>query len=424
MSVASSFEREVAHHLRHNLTFNIIDGTVWLFGISFVSTATILPVYVSHLTSSALLIGLIPALESLGWYLPQLVTAPFVEGLKRVRPVLLAVSFFERVPFLLIGLVIWLFPARAGDSSNLPLILFFLILGFRMFMSGISAIPWQEMIARVIPTRGRGRFFAAQRIGGGIAGLVGAAAAGEMLSQFAYPLNYALCFVCAFGSAMVSWVCLSQTREPVQHDTRPRPPFTRYLRDLPALLREDRNFTLYLAARAFGFLGQMATAFFAVHAVETFHLADAQAAVYSAILLGTSIVGSAVWGWLGDKRGQKLVLVVSSWFYVLALGLAWFSDTVEAYYAVFVLVGIANAGWILSDLALVMEFAPAARRPTYMGVARGILAPWVGLAPLLGGLLIGLAGYPAMIVISVALTLAGVLLVSILVREPRWDPQK
>ncbi len=419
MSASPSPESIALLHLRHNLVFNVADGTMFLFGLSFVSTTTILPVYVSHLTTSAVVIGLAPALESLGWYLPQLFIAPLVEGLTRVKPILLTVSLAERIPFMIIAFVIAALPPTASGNSTLPLVIFFGILSLRMFASGVSAIPWQEMIARIIPTRQRGRFFAAQRFFGGIAGLIGAAVAAETLNHYVYPLNYALCFFFAFGAVMISWVFLSRTIEPRQRTEAPRGRVMSYWRQLPVVLRQDHNFALYLVARGLGYLGSMATAFFAVHAVQRFGLGDDQAAIFTAILLASNTVASAAWGWLGDRWGQKLVLAASSLIYALALTLAWLGDDLTVYYFVFLLVGLANAGLIISDLALVLEFAPPARRPTYMGIARGLLGPWIGLAPILGGVLLAWFGYSTLLAIGWVLTCAGLVMVTAQVKEPR-----
>ena len=405
--------------LRHNFIFNVADGTMMLFGMSFVSTTTILPVYISHLTTSAVLIGLAPALESFGWYLPQIVVAPFVEGLSRVKPVVMTVAMVERLLILIIGLAILAFPSTPGRQADLPLLLFFTIFGIRMIASGVNAVPWQEMVARVIPTRQRGRFFAAQRFFGGIAGLVGAVLAAETLNIFGYPLNYTLCFVFAFIGGMVSWLCLLQTDEPRHVVGATSDRVANYWREMPAVLRMDHDFVTYLVARGLRYLGSMAMAFFAVHAVQAFKLGDDQAAVFTGLLLASSILGSAIWGWIGDGWGQKLVLVASSILYVVALTVAWLEDDITAYYVVFLLVGLANAGLVISDLAVVLEFAPSGRRPTYMGIARGLLGPWIGLAPILGGVLLAQFGYSVLLVVGLVLTVAGILIVAVRVNEPR-----
>lgn len=414
-----SIEALIERDLRHNLIVNTADGAFWLFGIAFVSSATILPVYVSHLTDSSIAVGAVSALEALGWFLPQLFVAPLVEGITRVKPWVLLLGLIERAPFLLLAIAIGAFPAMTGNDARRALLLFFLLYALFCLISGVVALPWQEMIARVIPPRRLGRFFAAQRVFGGVLGFIGAGMAAQILARVAYPLNFALCFGGAFIASLISWALLAMTREPKQKVGARPARLASYWRELPAVLRQDRNFVFYLASRAFGYLGTMATAFFAVHAVQTFHLGDDQAAVFTGILLAVGIGANAVWGWVGDRWGNKLVLAISSSLYVLALSLVAFSDALVTYYLVFALVGVATNGLILSDLTLVIEFAPAARRPTYMGLARGLLGPWIGFAPVLGGVLLGQFGYGALIATAWAASVAGLVILLARVREPR-----
>ena len=75
----TSFEAQVEIHYRHNFIVNFLDGTFFWAGASFIATATILPLYVKHFTDSKLLLGLISAISTGGWLLPQLFTAHRVE---------------------------------------------------------------------------------------------------------------------------------------------------------------------------------------------------------------------------------------------------------------------------------------------------------------------------------------------------------
>lgn len=406
--------------VRRNFFINVLDGTFWVFGITFVSSTTILPVYLSHLTTSAIIIGMVPALELLGWAFPQIFTAPLFEGRARMKPFVLTIGFIQRLPYLMIAALIWWSASLPPDQEDIVLFLFLGLYTLFAFCGGIAAIPWQEMVSRLFPMRQRGRFYAAQRFFGGILGLAGAFAAGWLLLNVAYPYNFALCFLCAFVLMMMSWSILTQTIESPQTHLRKTTQSARaYARELQGLLYQDRAFVWYLVARGFGYLGWMATAFFAVYAVRTFDLEDAQAAVFSGLLLVSSIASNAVWGWMGDKYSQKLVLILSSAAYGIALALALAASTVFVYYAIFVLMGVASTGLMVSDLTLVVEFAPEAKRPTYMGLARGIWGPFIGLSPLLGGLLWAQLGYSVLIGVSLVLTLLGIVLAWQRVREPR-----
>lgn len=70
-----TLNQEVVKHFKRNFIANIMDAGFWFFGDSFVAAYTIMPVFISTLTNSPILIGLIPALEGAGWFLPQLCLA-------------------------------------------------------------------------------------------------------------------------------------------------------------------------------------------------------------------------------------------------------------------------------------------------------------------------------------------------------------
>ena len=123
----AAFEREVERHYRHNAMVNVLDGTFFWFGASFMATRTILPLYVSHFTDSALVIGLLSVLASTGWLLPQLFTANWIQRLPRKKVAIVHVGLFtERLPVFLMVPAAWL----ATRSSALALVLFFVYESF------------------------------------------------------------------------------------------------------------------------------------------------------------------------------------------------------------------------------------------------------------------------------------------------------
>lgn len=62
-------------HLRFNVFVGLADAALFGVGWGFSSFGTIIPLFVSQMTDSAILIGLIPAIHAVGWQLPQLFTA-------------------------------------------------------------------------------------------------------------------------------------------------------------------------------------------------------------------------------------------------------------------------------------------------------------------------------------------------------------
>ena len=78
---------EVERNYRWNFVVNLLDGASFWFGISFVSARTIIPLFISKLTTDPLPIGLAAVIAQGGWFLPQLFTANGVERLARKKPV-------------------------------------------------------------------------------------------------------------------------------------------------------------------------------------------------------------------------------------------------------------------------------------------------------------------------------------------------
>jgi MFS family permease len=128
-------------NLRFNFTVNVIDGGFFGAALGFASFITIIPLFVSRLTDSAVLIGLIPAIHAVGWQLPQLFTAQRVSKLSEYKRMALLMSLNERVPFLGLAIVAWYSPQIGVKWS---LILVFILLTWQGFGGGFTATAWQS----------------------------------------------------------------------------------------------------------------------------------------------------------------------------------------------------------------------------------------------------------------------------------------
>ena len=70
-----SRDKFVFANYKHNFLVNTLDGGFFGFAMGFASFSTIVTLFVAKFSNSAILIGLIPAIHSMGWQLPQLLTA-------------------------------------------------------------------------------------------------------------------------------------------------------------------------------------------------------------------------------------------------------------------------------------------------------------------------------------------------------------
>ena len=265
----TTMEKYVRQNLKYNITVGLWDGSLFGVALGFASFGTILPLFVASMTTSAILIGLVPAIHSVGWQLPQLFTASHVSRLRKYKPHVLMMTIHERVPFLGFALVALLLPII---GHQVGLILTFIFLTWQGLGGGFTANAWTSMISKIIPPETRGTFFGLQS---GVANLFisgSAIAAGYILNYFNYSINFAVCFLLAAFFFALSWVALAQTRELEDNEKIIPEEKTHFWDDLKKILRKDINFDWFLSAR---FLSQFATmgfSFYIIYALREFNM--------------------------------------------------------------------------------------------------------------------------------------------------------
>lgn len=401
---------EVRQHFRPNVINNALDGIIWLLGESFVSVNTILPVFASTLTSSAVLIGLVPALTNAGWFIPQLIMAGHVQRLTRKMPFAKAMSIVERLPYIFLPLTAyflnWL-------SKDMILVFFLVVVAWRGIASGMIALPWQEVIATVIPPPFRSRFFGISRTFGRIMGVVGSGITTIILARFIYPNNYAVSFLIGGAFIWLSYFFFARTVEPnSDHKPGDNQPLSKQgiwndFKKYKFILNRDSNFVRYLISRILFQLGSMAIAFFAVYGINNYQLADQQAAIFSGMMFFSATLGCIILGVVGDNLGPRKTLLISDVLLASALLLAFISPGLWSIYVIFLILGFAQSGYILGELIIAMELGPDDERPIYIGLARTLPGIFVLIAPLVGGMLIEQFSYRTMFLVALVFSLAG-----------------
>lgn len=407
---------EVDRNYRWNFTVNLLDGATFWFGFSFASSSTIMALYVSKLTSSPLLIGLLAVIAQAGWFLPQLFTANAVEHLARKKPVIVNLGFFlERVPTWF-----WVLAALlAVRAPVLALVIFFVSFAWQNLGAGAAATAWQDLIARCFPVNRRGRLMGMMMFVGAAAGLGGAALSAWLLKTYPFPTNFAYTFAIAAGAITLSWFFLALTREPVQPVAVPPKSNRQFWSGLPRIIEQDRNFRHFLIARMLMALGSMGVGFVAVAAVAHWSVPDGTVGIYTGALLLGQLVGNLSLGLMADRFGHKLPLELGAVASFFAFGLAWLAPSPEWYYLVFALLGFSFGAVMVSGILVVMEFCEAERRPTYIGIANTSVGVVSIASPLLGAWLASI-GYGWLFAIGAAVNLLALVMLHWTVREPRW----
>ncbi len=394
----------------YNIVVNLLDGGFFGFAIGFASFITVIPLFVSTLTNSAVLIGLIPSIHSVGWQLPQLFTANRVSRQPRYKPMVIWITIHERLPFLGLAAVAWSVPLV---GTRVALALAFILLVWQGLGGGFCATAWQSMIGKIIPADRRGIFYGFQAAAANLFATVGAVLSGLILDRLESPLDFVLCFLFAGTTLMISLAFLALTREahsPLPVLTERRGDFWRNLWDI---LRRDANFRWFLLARTLMQFATMAFAFYTVYAVRYYGMSEATAGVMTGLLTAVEVLANPIMGWLGDRWSYRGVLIFGALAASLSALVAWWAPSVGWFYLVFALVGLASVALWTISLTLTLQFGSEAERPAYIGLVNTLSAPAGVLAPLFGGWLADGAGYPTTFIAS---ALGGLFTVTALLR--------
>ena len=403
-------------NLRHNFAVNMLDGSFFGLGLGFASLTAILPLFVSQMTDSAILIGLIPALRGMGWQLPQLLMANRVTQMKRFKPAVVLLTGGERIPYLGLAAIAWFLPSL---NSQVALVLTFALVIFAALSSGVTSTSWQSMLAKIIPGRQLSTFFGMQAAAANLLLSIGAVVAAIIMERIAMPQSFAVCFLLACAAMAISWFWLAQTRE---EEHRPHvsaaPDAKTFWHNLWAILKRDGNFRWFLIGRMCSQLAVVGFSFYTVYAVRHYNVSASEASAMTAVFAASQIVANAGMGWFGDRWGNRAGMQVGLAAATASAFLAWLATSAVWFYFAFILAGVAVAAVWTIGMSMTIAFASPAERPAYIGLSNTLTAPSTILAPLFGGWLADTFGYSTTFSVSIIGGILAVMVFWVLVKNP------
>jgi hypothetical protein len=402
-------------HTRWNFAVIVLDATAFMAGFSFVDPVAVLPILLTNLTDSKVIIGLMIALQRAGWLLPQLVATSFVLHRPRRKPFFLYPCLISRVPFYLMA-VLLLLPWSAARPG---LVLLVLVVGYSIFFfgDGLSGVPWHDTVARTIPPDLRGRFFGSMQFLSGLLAIGAGAIVRQVLGNEAipFPRNYGLLFVGLCIGMTVSTIFLALVREPIAVAAGQAQSLITILRSIPATLKAHMGLRRLILLQNLLGLATLATPFYAVYGRERLGLpASASGTFIQAATVG-SVGMSVVWAYVNDRLGCRAVVRALPWLVAavpaaalvvpLAAGLGGKSAMGYLYPVVFLLNGATWGGAWMGFTNYAMEAAADDKRPLFLGLQNTLSAPTV-VMPVLGGWLLAVMPYEALFAVVSAVGLA------------------
>ena len=417
-------------HFRRNFWLGVVNGILFNTSASFISLSLVLPGLIRTLGGANVLVGLLAALDSAGWMVPQLLVGTRVQHYPRKMPVYQAAAIVRGALFVGLVMIVALAGRLAPRGALAGLVGVYALYALA---AGWAAVPFQEVVAKTIPPDRRGRYFGLRQLGGGLATLlVASPVVGFVLGSagpWSFPANYALLFGVACLLAVGGLAAFCLVVEPPSPRVGPAGALREQLRVLPALWRAQPYMRRFLVYRILSRLAAIATPFYIVYAREELGMPAAMTGEYMAIISVVLLLSNLLWSRFSDRQGNRLLLRVGAALASLAplaalllpaVG-AWAGLPLRAnaylFAAVFVLAGLGDTCMGIGVSNYVLELLPERDRPAGLGLINTV-AGLVSMLTIAGGTLADLAGYQVLFIMAAGLSV-GSLVVSWVLVEPR-----
>tara|TARA_R110002051_G_scaffold129972_2_gene203721 strand:+ start:982 stop:2220 length:1239 start_codon:yes stop_codon:yes gene_type:complete len=373
-------------------------GTAFQAGSATVDSATVMSALVYQLTGSSVAVGAVSTILRLGWLLPQLFVGYFAGRGASSMPFYIVGAFGRTAAIAILAIVLWIGATAGWAHSTLGAATLGLWVLYA-FLSGIVGVPYNDIVARSVPSEQRSRMLSIRFFGGGIIALFVAALADRLLRTLEFPASYAAVLGIAAILMLLSSLIFTVMGEPERNTPlKVAGSFSGYLREGAQTFQNDPVFRRFVFAQWCGGAVLIAAPFFIVAADGLGVGLENVALLLGAQTIG-ALVGNPLWGWWGDSRGKLSLMrgiAIARTAPPIALMVLLFIPVPEVavvpiLLVVFFVLGALANGLTIAVIGLLMEISPDDRRPAYSGHFNALTAPAFVL-PLVGGFAVAVLG--------------------------------
>jgi hypothetical protein len=288
-----------------------------------------------------------------------------------------------------------------------------ILLAIFSIASGVGSVSFKDVLAKTVPKGRRGTLLATRATAGGLLAL----GAGLLLRNYVADASALTPYLLLIVVASVLWFVAALFFAAIQEEDGATEGGRNALTEARAglsLLREVPGFRRFIVARGLLLSITLSIPFYALDAKT---LTDNTASSLGIFVIATSlaqVLSSPVWGRFSD-RSSRTVMMLGGGLAVVAgimallfgvLPLSW--QTAVLYAAIFLLLGIAQAGARLGRKTYLVDAAPADDRPLYVAVSNTL----IGVLTLAGGafgLISAIFGLRVLLAIFIGLAFLGVI---------------
>jgi len=363
---------------------------------------TVFPALVTTLVDSKAVFGLLYSIMLGVPFVFNILFGHYLHDKPRKKPYLLLAIYLRVFSFFGIAAFTFFF---AGTSPLVVLVSLFGWIFLFSFSGGFASLSYADIIGTLAPKGTRGRLYASKQFAGSIAMLLGGLLVAGLLAleSLPYPRDYALILTIGgaglFVAALAFWFI---QEEPMTLVQEPKEDFWRFLKQVPSILRRDREFLRFILAGNLASFSLMLLPFYMIFAMDSFEIGQEYVGRFLLFQIVGAIASNLFWGYLSHRRGSKQVVrscvLLGGLIPVVALLLRPLGP--DAFAFVFLLVGFVISGRRVGFEPYLLDMAPEERRTIYVGI-NGTLNFSMVVLPALAGLFIDVLGFTTTFIMTV-----------------------
>jgi MFS family permease len=389
------FDRMVVRTEKRNFTLGVWNGILYNLAMYFMAKSTIIPTFLSKLTDSSALIGIVSQFDSIGWYLPQIFFATYVVHRPQKMPLYRLSMMIGMAAYFTIAIV-----TLVNPSPALLLTFFVLSYGVYHFSGGMRGVVFMELLAKAIPSRRRARFLGWRMSMGAVAAAtIGAGTITALLTADSFPTNFGWVFLVGACIATVSFLLMASMREPRTPNVPPKRTLRQQLQIARKILKEDHRFRTYTTSRMLINAWTIGLPFIILFGRDELGFTIKDTGIFIAAECIGLIVANIICERVELRHGPKTVLIVSCIIAmampIFLLGFKYFDLPVYLFALVFSLTAAFDAAVTIGGMGYLIEMTGDADRSTYVGIFNSLMALPCFLAAG-AGVILDLLGYQAL----------------------------
>jgi MFS family permease len=410
--------KNMGEHYKRNMVLGVVNGIFFNLAAAFIHPGTVVPLFISSLTDSKVLIGLFSTLESFGWYFPQFFAGAMLAGSGRVLWFYNRMSIIRVVAFSsILGLIFIL-----GDGNHSLLLAgFALFFGVYSISGGLAGVPFMEIIGKTIPTNKRGTLFGLRMFFGGLLAAMAGPVVKKIIASYDFPIDFGILYSLAFVCIVLGLSVFAFSKESPTTNGNSQSSYKENIRKGIALFKNDVNIRHLIIARFLSFCYMMAMPFYVIMANQRLGISKALAATYLSFEMVGYLGLNFLWAWLSNHISNRQVMKLAALCSFVPPVIGLFSLYKNPGYFIFGLAfffnGAASSGFGVGFLNYLLEIVDDDSRSLTVGLVHTFVAP-AAFMSIIGGIVIDVANMWVMFSITLALLMSSYIYIGRL-KEPK-----